>query len=67
MENDCTISPKIVVAVAFRKWSFMIGSNWKALTGKIFCVLDRQSLMGGGRTWSFDWVINATVDELCNL
>ena len=23
--------------------------------------------MGGSRIWSFDWVINATVDELYNL
>ena len=23
--------------------------------------------MGGSRTWSFDWVINTTVDELCYL
>ena len=29
----------------------MIGSNWKALTGKVFGVLDRRSLMGGGRIY----------------
>ena len=44
MENDCTISPKIVVAVAFRRRSFMIGSNWKALTGKIFVFWIRSRL-----------------------
>ena len=44
----------------------MIGSNWKA-DWENFCDLDRRSLMGGSRIWSFDWVINTTVDELYNL
>ena len=40
----------------------MEGFDWES-----FGVLDRRSLKGGGRTWSFDWVINTAVDELCNL
>ena len=38
-----------VFAVAYGKWSFTIGSS-----SECFGVLDRQSLMGGGRTWRFD-------------
>jgi len=38
-----------VVAVAYRKESFTRGSNCKALTEKLFGVLDWRSLIGGGR------------------
>ena len=58
--------PQIVVMVVYRRWLFARDSSWKALTGNND-VLDRWLLMGGGRTWSFDWVINTTVDEVCNL
>ena len=35
-------------AIAYRKGSFNRGSNCKALSGKLFGVLDWRSLMGGG-------------------
>ena len=38
-----------MVGVAYRRWSFTRGSNYKALTGKIFGVLDWRSFIRGGR------------------
>ena len=40
-----------MVGVAYRRWSFTTGFNYKALTGKIsvFRCFGRRSLMGGGR------------------
>ena len=37
-----------MVAFAYERWSFTRGSNYRAATGKIFDVLDKWSLMGGG-------------------
>ena len=42
-----------MVAVAYRRWSFTRDSKCESLTGK---VLDRRSLMGGGRIWRFDCI-----------
>ena len=59
-------APKVVaVAIAYRRWSFMRGSNYKALTAerlwlrKFWCFglavdYGRWSLTRGGRTWRFD-------------
>ena len=47
-------SAQKVVAVAYERWSFTRGSNYRALTGKKIGILDKWSLMGGGRTWSLD-------------
>ena len=41
-------SPQTVVALAYERWSFTRMSNYRALTGKIWC-LDRKSHIGGGR------------------
>ena len=38
-----------MVAVAYSRWSVAIGSNFKALTGKILVFWDWRSLIGGGR------------------
>ena len=39
-----------MVAVAYDRWSFTVGFNYnKALSGKIFGVLDKWPLMWGGR------------------
>ena len=35
MENTNNQTQKVVM-VAYRRWSFTKGSNWKALTGKMF-------------------------------
>ena len=37
-----------MVAVAYRRWSFARGSNFKALTGKVL-VFGYESLVGGDR------------------
>ena len=42
--------PQIVVAVAYRRWSFTRDSNCKALTGTILV------FWRGGRTWRFDCI-----------
>ena len=50
--------------VAYMKWPFTGGVNYKDLTGKIFGVLDRWLLMRGGQTGRFDC---SYVKELCNI
>ena len=40
-----------MVAVAYRGWSFTIVTNSKALTGKMLVFM-----IGGGRTWRFDFI-----------
>ena len=42
-------STQKVVAVAYERLSFTSGSNYRLLTGKNFGVLDKWSLMRGGR------------------
>ena len=52
LKNDgksLNFQAQIVVAVAYKRWSFTRGSNCKALTGKVLVHEDRRSLMGGGR------------------
>ena len=45
------LSPRSrVVAVDYKRWLFMKGSNCRLLLAKIWC-LDRWLLMGGGCTW----------------
>ena len=44
METIIKLSPPKDVAVAFKRWSFMRSSNYRALI-----VLDQGTLMGGGR------------------
>ena len=51
--------------VAYKKWPFTGGFNYKDLTGKIFGVLDRWLLMRGGQTGRFD--CRTYVKELCNM
>ena len=51
-EKSINRQPENVVAVAYKRWSFMRGSN----SEKTWCFgySCRWSLMGGGHTWRFD-------------
>ena len=61
-----------VIAVAYERWSFTRGFNYRALTGKnsVFWIgghyrwlvgYERWSLTRDGRTWRFDCIINTKI------
>ena len=64
-------SPQKVMTVAYERWSFTRGSNYRALTGKnlVFWIgghyrwlgYERWSLTRDGRTWRFDCIINTKI------
>ena len=57
MENSKTVIITSGPLVAYKKWPFIEGFNYKHLTGKIFGVLDKQT---GRFNCSY-------VKELCNM
>ena len=56
-----------MVAVAYRRWSFTRGSNYKDLLENVWCfglavAYGRRSLTRGGRTWRFDCILDIEGD-----